>query len=514
MEFGRKTANKMTGLKGKISSANERWVFLTVCIGVFMSTMDSSMVNVALPTLMKTFHSTLALTEWVVLTYLLTITIFLVFWGKLCSSWGCGNVYSRGMLIFTIGSLLCGMSSTIWQLIAFRFVQALGASMMMASGPALIKQVFPAGRLGRGLGLVGVATSLGLMAGPVVSGLLLRWSHWRVIFWVTVPVGIYFYLSGRRMLSSVSTSQAVLLRNAQEKEKLDFLGVLLWAVLVSLTLLLATYATSLCCGQGATSSVLFIAGSCVILAGWLFFIWYEIKNPVPFLPVRLLRQRFFAMAILSSALSFAVLFFVLILMPFYLHHVLGLPPDKMGYVMMSLPLCVFIVSPVAGRLYDRIGARIVATGGLFCCLVGLAWLTRLTIATSPFAIAACLALLGFGQAMFLSPNSASALGGVADDQAGVTASLLATARNFGMLAGTSLAGLSFSLHFALATGGLDMNQFVPSEIPAFMFALTRSFSYAMAISLCAVVVSWIRGTPEGDCGNENNTETSKISREK
>ena len=201
------------------------------------------------------------------------------------------------------------------------------------------------------------------------------------------------------------------------------------------------------------------------------------------------------MAILSSTLSFTVLFIVLILMPFYLDHVLGLPHDQIGYVMMSLPLCVFIVSPIAGRLYDRIGARIVATGGLFCCLAGLALLTRLTATTSPFAIAVCLALLGFGQAMFLSPNSASALGGVADDQAGVTASLLATARNFGMLAGTALAGLSFSLHFAVATGGLDMREFVQSEIPAFMFALTRSFSFAMVIALCAVVASWMRGVP-------------------
>ena len=191
----------MTGVKDKISPANGHWVFLTVCIGVFMSTMDSSMINVALPVLMKTFHSSLALTEWVVLTYLLTITLFLVFWGKLCNRWGCGSVYSRGMLLFAIGSLLCGMAYTIWQLILFRFIQALGASMMMASGPALIKLVFPADRLGRGLGLVGVATSLGLMAGPVVSGLILRWLHWRMIFWVTVPVGLFFYLFGRRMLS-------------------------------------------------------------------------------------------------------------------------------------------------------------------------------------------------------------------------------------------------------------------------------------------------------------------------
>lgn len=488
---------KMMEIKGDIPPANLRRVFLIVSVGVFMSTMDSSMINVALPVLMKTFHSSLILTQWVVLIYLLTITMLLVFWGKLCNRWGCGNVYSRGMLLFSVGSLLCGMADNIWLLILFRFFQALGASMMMATGPALIRLVFPPERLGRGLGLVGVATSLGLMAGPVVSGLILRWLHWRVIFWVTVPVGLVFYLSGRRMLAGCSTPETGLPRRAVEVRKLDLPGAFLWAVLVSLTLLAATHATTLFRGQGSASSALFIVGSCMILIGWLFFAWYETKSPAPFLPVRLFRQRFFVMALLSSSLSFAVLFFVLILMPFYLDHVLRLPPDRIGYVMMALPLCVFIVSPAAGRLYDRIGARIVATGGLLCCLAGLAMLTRLTAETAPLSIAGRLALLGFGQAMFLSPNSASALGGVADDHAGVTAGLLATARNFGMLAGTALAGLSFALHFAAATGGLDMKEFVPSATPAFLFALTRSFDYALLIALCAVAASWMRGTPKG-----------------
>jgi EmrB/QacA subfamily drug resistance transporter len=487
----------MTKSKNEISPATGRLVFLTVSVGVFMSTMDSSMVNVALPVLMKTFHSSLALTEWVVLIYLLTITMLLVFWGSLCNRWGCGNVYSRGMLFFAVGSLLCGMATNIWLLILFRFFQALGASMMMATGPALIKQVFPPERLGRGLGLVGVATSLGLMAGPAVSGLILRWLHWRVIFWVTVPVGLVFYLSGRRMLAGCSAPQTGLPGSSGEARKFDLPGAFLWATLVSLTLLMATHATTLCCGKGVASSALFITGSGVILAGWLFFAWYEAKSPAPFLPVRLFQQRFFAMAILSSSLSFAALFFVLILMPFYLDRVLRLPPDRIGYVMMALPLSVFIVSPVAGRLYDRIGARVVATGGLLCCLAGLVLLTRLTVDTSPLSIAGRLALLGFGQAMFLSPNSASALGGVTDDHAGVTAGLLATARNFGMLAGTALAGLSFALHFAAATGGLDMKEFVPSETPAFMFALTRSFGYAVLIALGAVLASWMRKTPKG-----------------
>jgi len=475
-----------------------RLVFLAVCAGVFMSTMDSSMVNVALPTLMKTFGSSLALTEWVILVYLLTITSLLVFWGKLCSRWGCGRVYARGILCFTAGSMLCGFAQNIWLLILFRLFQALGASMMMATGPALIRLVFPAEKLGRGLGLVGVATSLGLMTGPALSGLILRWLQWRMIFWVTVPVGLFFYLSSRKALSCCGGSGAGTQNSfAREAEKIDFTGALLWAVAVSLTLLVTTHATTFCCGKGVASSVLFGAGVGTVLLAWLFFAWYESRSKAPFLPVRLLRQRFFLMAICSSALSFAVLFFVLILMPFYLDRVLALSPDRIGYVMMSVPLCVFVVSPAAGRLYDRFGARIVATGGLLCCLVAMASLTLLAADSSPLAISVRLVLLGFGQAMFLSPNSASALGGVADDQAGVTASLLATARNFGMLAGTALAGLSFSLHFAGATGGMDLKEFVPGETPAFLYALTRSFGYATVISLVAVTASWMRGRPGG-----------------
>ncbi|MCL7487819.1 MAG: MFS transporter [Desulfobulbaceae bacterium] len=478
-----------------IDRVSSRLVFVTVSAGVFMSTMDSSMVNVALPVLMKTFHSSLALTEWVVLVYLLTITMLLVLWGKLCSRWGCGKVYSRGMLLFATGSLLCGMAHNIWLLILYRFVQALGASMMMATGPALIRLVFPPQRLGRGLGMVGVATSLGLMAGPAVSGLILRWLHWRVIFWVTVPVGFLFFLMSRKMLAGCSTPQTGRAEKPRDEQLPDFAGALLWAAMVSLTLLAATHATTLCCGGGTASSLVFITGSCGILAGWIFFVWYEIRTPAPFFPVRLFRRRFFVMAMLSSALSFAALFFVLILMPFYLDRVLRLPPDRIGYVMMALPLCVFIVSPAAGRLYDRFGARIVATAGLLCCLGSLILLTRITADTSALAIAFRLALLGFGQAMFLSPNSASALGGVADDHAGVTASLLATARNFGMLAGTALAGLSFTLHFALATGGLDMKEFVSSETPAFVYTLKVSFGYAAIIAFCAVAASLLRGAP-------------------
>lgn len=478
-----------------------RRVFITVAAGVFMSTMDSSLVNVALPSLMEVFQSSLAVTEWVVLIYLLTITVLLVFWGRLCSSWGCGSIYARGMLLFAFGSLLCGAAPSIWSLVLFRFVQALGASMMMATGPALIRSIFPPERLGRGLGLLGVATSLGLMSGPVVSGLLLRWVHWRAIFLVTVPVGILFYFYGRpvliRPVAPLGSGSASRERAAGGRGKFDLTGALLWATTASLTILLATHATTLCCGREVGTMALFWSGTGLMVLGWFLFLWHEHRCPAPILPLSLFRQRFFAMAVFSSALSFAVLFFVLILIPFYLDRILGLPPDRIGYVMMAVPLSVFIVSPVAGRLHDQVGARLVATAGLLCCLAGIVLLAGLGADSSPMAVALRLALMGFGQAMFLSPNSASALAGVPDDQAGLTASLLATARNFGMLAGTALAGLSFALHFARASGGLDMLDFVPEAAPAFMFALQRSFLYGAGLALLAVIASWLRQGPGG-----------------
>jgi len=199
------------------------------------------------------------------------------------------------------------------------------------------------------------------------------------------------------------------------------------------------------------------------------------------------------MAMLCAMLSFVVLFIVLLLSPFYLLSIQQLTSDQTGYVMMALPLCVFFVSPVAGRLHDKIGARIVATTGLGFCLLALLFLTTVDSTTSPLLIAVLLALLGFGQALFLSPNSAAALAGVNHHQAGITSSLLATARNMGMLIGTALAGLVFSIYFSHLTGGMDMKDFIPEYTPQFMIALKRSFQASAIIAAVAMTASWFRG---------------------
>jgi EmrB/QacA subfamily drug resistance transporter len=469
-------------------------ILLLVSAGVFMSTLDSSMLNVALPSIMQVFASPLALTEWVIIIYLLTITVTLLFWGHLSKKYGQAVIYNQGAFIFSIGSLLCFLSPNIFLLIFFRFIQAMGASMMMSMGPALIKAVFPHKQLGRGLGQVGIATSLGLMAGPAISGLLIRWSHWRIIFLITVPVGLAVYFIGRNTQIIPRRDKAAANDATHHtKHPFDTIGAMLWTIAVSLTLIITTHATSLCCSSKSNGSLLLIAGILLTLFTWFLLTRHELHYAFPLLPLTLFKKRFYSMAMLCAMLSFTVLFFVLLLTPFYLRSVQQLSADQTGYVMMALPLCVFFISPIAGWLHDRIGARIVATGGLGFCLAGLLLLTTIHAETSPLIIASLLALLGFGQAMFLSPNSAAALAGVNNQQAGVTSSLLATARNMGMLVGTALAGLIFTLYFSRLTGGMDMKDFVPEYTPEFMEALKRSFQAASVLATAGMAASWWRG---------------------
>ncbi len=453
-----------------------------VAVGVFLSTMDSSMINVALPSIMRSFGTTLPRTEWVVLIYLLTITVSLLFWGRIGDQYGKGTVYLSGMFVFSVASMACYLSATLSQLIFFRFFQALGASMMMATGPAIIKMVFPIGQLGMALGLVGIATSVGLMTGPVISGILIHSYSWRAIFLVTVPVSLTVFLVGWLSLLRTRLGKT---DSKKPPVSFDWYGIILWTGMLSLLVLLTTHY------KGVSGKLLVLEG-----VGFLFFLLLFIKvesrHPTPILPLALFRNRSFSIAIFCAALSFTVLFVVLILMPFYLDFILGLSAREIGVVMMSVPIAVFVVSPLSGYYYDHIGARFLTTAGLSVAAFGLLLLCFLSAESSPFAVAWRLALLGCGQALFLSPNSATVLDNVGHEQAGVSSGMLATARNLGMLVGVSLAGLIFGMIFSQLSGGLDLKEYGPDQVQNFISALQKTFIITAALSVVGAVLSGLR----------------------
>ncbi|MEW6221470.1 MAG: MFS transporter, partial [Thermodesulfobacteriota bacterium] len=184
-----------------IPQPGSKWgVFVIVACGVFMATLDSSIVNIALPSIMASLHAPLHRTEWVVMIYLVTISASLLWWGALSDAWGRRGLYSLGMLLFAAGSLACALAASIGWLIAARWLQALGAAMMMAIGPAIIGETFPKNETGRAFGLIGVVVSWGLMTGPALGGFLVEHFSWRAIFLVTVPVGLVFSLLARAQL--------------------------------------------------------------------------------------------------------------------------------------------------------------------------------------------------------------------------------------------------------------------------------------------------------------------------
>jgi MFS family permease len=455
-----------------------RWqVLVLVMSGVFLSTMDSGMINVALPTIMRSLNLSLEYAEFIVTFYLLTITVSLVFWGQLGDRLGRGKVYLAGMLLFSLGGMACYFAATYGLLLLSRFFQALGASMMMASGPALIKMVFPTRYLGRSLGLVGVATACGLLTGPVVSGFILGISSWQSIFLVTLPVSIPALLIGRVYLLGRMPTQTI-----NVVRPFDWQGSCCWVVMAILCVWVFHRVDIL---LNPFNITLFL-----LLVGLVFvFIRLEKRAEFPIVPIGLFRERYYWVAVLTAAISFAALFAVLVLVPFYLEYILLLPVEQVGKVMMAVPATLIILSPGSGRLYDKIGARFLTSAGMgisTLALVSLAWLSP---ESTPAEVMGKLALLGAGQSVFLSPNSASVLSRVGEEHSGVTAGILATARNFGMVTGATLAAALFAWWFAFYSGGGQLAEYSAADNTAFLLALRATFLMTSVLALSAGIIS-------------------------
>ena len=453
---------------------------LLVGAGVFLSTMDSSMVNVALPFIMDSFGAPLRSIQWVVLVYLLSITVTLLFWGIVADRYGKLSIYLIGILIFLSASFGCALAPSLALLIILRAVEGLGAAMLMAAGPTIIRDVFPNHQLGKGLGLVGIATSAGLMSGPVIGGLLISFFSWRAIFLACIPVGILMIAGG-----------VWVIRNGQGNtvqtptRAFDWRGAILWALLIGSLVLYAHFLPLMSTGWRVAG-----AGGLGLL-GVLFYL-SETTRESNILPLHLFPKNYYHIGLITASLSFAVLFGVLILMPFYLTHIKGLKASLVGTVMMSVPLTLFVVSPTAGMLYDRIGSRYLTTIGLSICTLALLLLSAIDQATGLAPIFISLALLGMGQSMFLAPNTASLLSRIPEVDAGITSGLLATSRNLGMLAGAAFGTMIFAAWFAFFSGGEELSSFHPTLSDPFIYSLRWTLLCTAALSAVNVLISWQR----------------------
>lgn len=460
-----------------------RWrVLAATSFTTFISTINSSALNVALPSIMRDLRTGFAEVQWVIVIYLLSVTASLLVFGKIADALGRGRVNLIGVAIFAAGSLGCGLSTGIWLLIAARGVQALGAAMMMATGPAILADVFPPQDRGSALGLQGTAVALGLTLGPPVGGLLMDALTYRAIFLLNVPLAIAAFAFLWHALPPDRPSAA--------QGPFDRAGGVLWIAGLSALLMLVLHGREW--GLSDPKSLFAIAVMAICLPA---FVVHEMRAAAPLLSLALLGRGGFSAGLAAAFLSYVVSFMATFIMPFYLDHVRGAGPPVMGIVMSALPLALLLVSGPAGWASDRWGTRAPTVLGLLLVAAGLLVCARIDDASEIAAVFAGLFVLGAGMGIFQSPNTSALLGVGGHAAHGEVSSLLATVRNMGMAIGIALGGALFAWRFAAATGGGTLDTFTPAQSAGFTDAMRLTFFVAAALALLATAPSSLRGAP-------------------
>jgi EmrB/QacA subfamily drug resistance transporter len=456
-------------------SARSPWIaFSAVAVGTFMSTLDGSIVNVALPTLGLELNAPIDRLEWIVSGYLLTLSVTLLVAGKLGDLFGHRVVYASGLLLFTVGSGLCGAAPSLWVLVASRVLQALGASMTMAVGPAVVTAVFPASMRGRAIGALASAVSIGLTVGPPLGGVIIQALSWRWIFLVNLPIGLLGTIWALRVLPPPHGAKGA---------RFDGLGALLLAAALGVGIVALD---TLPDRSVRTLPLLLVAGGAAALLALRLR-----RAPEPILDPAVVMSPGVGSGLLAGLLSYAAMFSQTLLTPFLLARVYGLPPGGVGAILIAVPLAMAVAAPFAGWLADRFGGRALPAFGAALLATALYGLSVAEAGTWLPLVALWLALAGAGMGFFQAPNNSAVMGAIPRPKLGSGGGLLATSRNVGMAIGVATAGTLFALR---SGAGLDAATF----LPGYALALRTGAAVAVAaglLSLFTRVAARAEGAP-------------------
>lgn len=458
----------------------KRWLILAnVSLGTFMSTLDASIANVALPSISAEMNTPLHQVQWVLTSYLLAICATLPIIGNLSDRWGRSRVYNYGFLVFVLGSIGCGLSNTLDFLIFSRIVQALGASCLMSNSQAIVAEVFASGR-GKAMGITGTVVSVGSLTGPGIGGVLVQHLGWGSIFWINVPIGIIAFIAGLFILP----------KNRIEKDQkaFDYLGSFLFAF--GMVTFLYTFSNAGDWGWNSAKVYIYFLIAGLTLVG--FFFW-ERKVKFPMLDFSLYQNPAFAIGSITAFLSFIALFCTNVMMPFYMQNILQFSPSITGYTMMAYPVTMAMVAPFSGGLSDKIGSSVLTTCGLFINAVGFALLNTLGLDAAPWVIGLHLMVFGLGAGMFQSPNNSSIMGSVPKVKLGTAGGLNALVRNMGMVLGISISVSLFSYRFNDLTNGTgSMLIMDPDQAALALSSLHFVFWVATGICIVGALLSSLR----------------------
>ena len=343
----------------------KRWIILlTTVLLTFMATLDGSIVNVALPVMAQKLSVSMASIEWVVTSYLIVIVGTILIFGRLADIIGKTTVFKIGIIIFTIGSLACGLSNSLIMLVFSRGLQAIGAAGTMSTSHGIITHVFPSNERGRALGLNGTFVALGSMIGPPIGGIIVSVFSWQYIFLVNVPIGILALILAMKTLPKSSNNK---------NEKLDIKG----AVLFGLTMVLLFGALTFGKEIGFNNKIIIM---CLIISLVLFMLFIKVEKGMsqPLLKLEIFNNSLFSLSVFCAFISFVAISCSNIILPFYLQYVMKLTPSFTGVLMMVSPIILSVVAPMSGYISDRVGSEVLTFLGLIGTSLGLFLISTLT----------------------------------------------------------------------------------------------------------------------------------------
>jgi len=449
------------------ATISTRWALAGASLSMLLSSLGTSIANVALPTLAHAFGATFPAVQWIVLAYLLAVTSLIVSIGRLGDLFGRRRLLLTGIIFFTLASVLCGFAPTLGVLVAGRAMQGLGAAAMMALTMAFVGEIVPKARTGRAMGLLGTMSAIGTALGPSLGGLLIAASGWRAIFLLNVPLGLAAFFLARHGLPA-DRNQA-----PTAKTSFDGMGTVL------LALALSAYALAMTIGRGDFSSC--TAVLLAVAAGTVgLFVLAESKVSAPLIRLALLRERALRSGLIASGLVSTVMMTTLVVGPFYLSLALGLKSAGVGLVVSLGPLIAALTGVPAGRLADRQGAQRVAVFGLVGIASGALLLAMLPAPAGIAGYAIPIVVITVSYALFQTANNAAVMRNIPADQRGVISGMLNLSRNLGLITGASVMGAIF----AFASRTTDITTADPASV-----ARGMRITFAVAATLIGVAMA-------------------------
>ncbi len=483
--------NSIETLRTKASShPGWKWFILsTVLLGATMSALDVSIVNVAMPTLKTTFGVSMAVIEWIAMAYMLTLTIFLPLFGRLADIYGRSKLYNIGFVVFSVGSLLCGMSATASFMIISRVIQAVGAGLLQANSVALITHAFPAKERGKAIGIQGAVQAISMSIGPFVGGILIATVGWRAIFYVNIPIGILGTLAALFILPPN--------QKMEKKEKVDYLGTVFFAS--GLAFIVLAFNEGVKLGWGSHTIMMYFVSGIVLLA---LFIITELRVEYPLIDLKLFKNATFLLGNVTGMLSYYVLFAIMFMMPFYLENVLGYSVALTGSLLTPLLLAMAVAAPLSGHISDKYGPRIMTTSGMLVSALACLALMFMGVSVQLPLLVAVLILLGIGMGLFTPPNNSAIMGSAPKEKLGVAGGVLNMMRSLGLIFGVNISGVIFTTleHRYLSDKGYPNVQHVfsntgipmPLKAGAFMQGFMMVIMVLMAVAILSAFLSSVR----------------------